>query len=77
MRAAGYSGNKNKGIQELKLTAEHGRFLAPFARILLAIAYLREHDVTQARALLLGLREDFPSNPLFAREIGRIDSLRN
>jgi tetratricopeptide (TPR) repeat protein len=77
MRAAGYWGNKNKGIQELKLTAERGRFLAPFARILLAVAYLREHDTIKARALLVGLHRDFPSNPLFTRDIERVDSLRN
>ena len=77
MRVAGYGGNKNKGIQELKLTAERGRFLAPFARMLLAIAYLRERDTTRARELLVGLHKDFPSNALFAREVERINSLKN
>ena len=77
IRLGGYSGNKTKGIQELKVTAEHGRYLAPFARILLAIAYMRARDRARARELLVSLRNDFPSNPLFAREIERIDSLRN
>ena len=37
------------GIADLQLTAEHGHYLAPFARILLAIAYVREKDQARAR----------------------------
>lgn len=73
LRLAGYGGDKAKGMRELRLTAERGRFLGPFARILLAIAYLREHRQDQARELLIGLDRDFPANPLFAREIRRLD----
>ena len=72
-RLTGYAGNKEKGIQQLRLAAENGRFLGPFARILLSIAHLRENERQQARRLLVGLREEFPSNPLFAREIARLD----
>jgi hypothetical protein len=72
LRIAGFSGDKAKGIEELKLTAERGRFLGPFARILLTIAYLREHDMARAQELLVGLQREFPSNPLFARELQRI-----
>ncbi len=74
LRLGGFSGDKKKGIRDLELTAQRGRFLAPFARILLAIAYLRETDKTRARELLTGLRDEFPSNPLFARELARLDS---
>ena len=72
LRLAGFEGDRRKGMQELRLTAERGRFLGPFARILLTIAYLREHDTVRARELLTGLQRDFPSNPLFARELQRI-----
>jgi len=48
--------------------------LAPFADILLAIAYVREHDKPHARELLASLRDQFPANPLFAKEIARLDS---
>lgn len=75
-RLGGISGTKADGIQELTLTAQHGRYLAPFARILLAIAYVRENDTSRARQLLVSLREDFPQNPLFAREIDRLDQQR-
>jgi hypothetical protein len=74
VRLDGVSGDKAAGIRELQLTAQRGRYLAPFARILLAIAYVREKDKPRARELLVSLRQDFPQNPLFAREIGRLDA---
>jgi hypothetical protein len=73
LRIAGYKGDKAQGMVQLKVTAGHGRYLAPLARILLAIAYLRDHDAGRARELLVALARDFPSNPLFPREIQRID----
>jgi hypothetical protein len=76
IRLGGIAANKQAGIEELQLTAEHGHYLAPFARILLAIAYVRERDKTHARQLLVSLSNDFPQNPLFAREIGRLDAQR-
>ncbi len=77
LRVAGFKGDKLKGMQNLQLTADGGRFLGPFARILLAIACLREHDTNRARDLLVGLNRDFPSNPLFARELQRMASKTN
>ena len=74
VRLGGVSGDKQQGIQELKLVARHGHYLAPFANILLAIAYVRDHDRQHAVELLASLREQFPSNPLFAQEIARLDS---
>ena len=73
LHLAGYTGDIAKGMDEVGVTAAHGRFLGPFARILLAIAYLRMHDTTQARELLAGLARDFPSNTLFARELRHLD----
>lgn len=75
-RLGGISGTKADGIQELTLTAQHGRYLAPFARILLAIAYVRDNDKPRAREMLVSLEQDYPQNPLFAREIGRLDAQR-
>jgi hypothetical protein len=72
LRVGGYQGDKAKGMEEVQVTAEGGRLLSPFARILLAIASLREHDTERARELLLGLEREFPSNPLFAEELHRI-----
>lgn len=74
LRLDGVGGDKQEGIAQLQLTAERGHFLAPFARIMLAIAFVREKDRAKARQVLDSLREEFPSNPLFAREIARIDA---
>jgi len=76
LRLGGVAGDKDAGIQELQLTAERGRYLAPFARILLAIAFVREKDNRHARDLLVSLRDEFPNNPLFAQEIARLESNR-
>ena len=73
MRLGGYEGDKKTGIDQLRLAAEHGRFFAPFARMLLAVAYLRDKDTRHARELLSGLHEQFPANPLFAREMARLE----
>lgn len=74
VRLGGVSGDKQAGMKELKLVADRGHYLAPFANILLAIAYVREHDKPHARELLASLRTEFPSNPLFGQEIARLDS---
>src|SRR5579862_7129539 len=74
LRLNGISGDKTEGIKELTLTAEKGNYLAPLARILLAIAYLREKRPEEARQLLSSLQADFPRNPLFPKAIAKIDS---
>src|SRR6266699_3908403 len=74
VRLGGLSGDKQAGVKELKLVADRGHYLAPFANILLAVAYVREHDNRHARELLASLRDQFPANPLFAQEIARLDA---
>ena len=76
VRLGGISGDKQEGIKELKLVAQRGHYLAPFANILLAIAYVRDHDKRRARELLASLRDEFPANPLFAQEIAKLDANR-
>jgi hypothetical protein len=72
LRMGGLPGDKQGGIADLKMTAEHGRYLKPFARILLAIAYVRDKDKPRALELLTALRTQFPGNTLFPREIARL-----
>ena len=76
VRLGGVPGDKQEGVKELTLVADHGHYLAPFAHILLAIAYVREHDKQRAREILASLRLQFPANPLFAQEIARLDAKR-
>jgi len=74
LRLGGIPADKEEGIKELQRTADHGHYLGPFARILLAIAYVREKDKPRARELLVSLRDEFPGNSLFVREIARLDT---
>jgi hypothetical protein len=74
VRLGGVPADKQEGIKELQLVAQHGHYLAPFANILLAIAYVRDHQTQRARALLASLREQFPANPLFAQEIAKLET---
>jgi hypothetical protein len=76
LRLGGLSSDKQGGIADLQTTAEHGHYLAPFARILLSIAYVREKDKSRALQLLNGLRREFPANTLFSREIAHLQSSR-
>jgi hypothetical protein len=73
LRVGGVQGDKQGGITELQTTADHGHLLAPFARILLAIAYVRDKDSAHAKEILLGLQKEFPSNPLFPKELARLE----
>ena len=69
---AGIHGDKKLGIQQLEIAADHGRYLRPFAKILLALAALREKKPEVARAQLSELAAEFPENPLFANELAKI-----
>jgi hypothetical protein len=72
-RLGGVSGDKEGGIAELQTVSAEGHLLAPFARILLAIAYVHEKELPRARELLVGLQREFPNNSLFGRELARLD----
>jgi hypothetical protein len=69
LRIYGAQADKEVGIAKLKLTAQKGHFLLPFARLLLAVAALRDKDRTKARELLAGLAHEFPHNALYAHEL--------
>jgi len=76
LRLGGLPADKQGGMADLQMTAEHGHYLAPFARILLAIAYVREKNKPRALELLADLQRDFPGNTLFPREMARLRSAR-
>jgi hypothetical protein len=65
----GVHGDRNRGIQQMQSAAEHGHYLQPFAKILLALAYEREHQAERAQPLLAALSAQFPANPIFAHEL--------
>ncbi len=70
---AGIYGDKRIGIQQLEIAAERGHYLRPFAKILLALAALREKKPAVARTQLQQLVAEFPENPLFATELAKLN----
>jgi len=72
LRLYGAGTDKEQGLKMLQLTAERGHYLLPYARLLLAIAALRDKNEDQAKELLAGLAQEFPNNPLYRRELTRL-----
>jgi len=75
LRLRGGETDRAVGIEKLRLTAEKGHYLAPFAKLLLAVAALRDRDTEHARELLAGLSRDYPLNPLYRQELIRMAQL--
>jgi len=68
----GASTDKEEGIKLLTLTANQGHYLAPFARMMLAVAAIRDGNPQQARSILIALSKQFPGNNLYDRQLARI-----
>ena len=74
LRLTGSLVDRQKGIEELRMTAQHGHYLEPFAKLLLAVAAIRDNNRAGARELLWELHNRFPNNPLYLRELNRLSS---
>ncbi|HYP05610.1 MAG TPA: hypothetical protein VER03_05180 [Bryobacteraceae bacterium] len=72
IRFDGVEGQKSAAAVKLERVAASGRYLGPFARILLAIVHIREKQPTQAFTVLDQLSKDFPANPLFREEARKV-----
>ncbi len=70
---AGIHGNKKVGIQQLEIAAERGHYLRPFAKIMLALAALREKKPEVARVQLQELVAEYPENQLFVSELAKLN----
>ncbi len=68
----GVSGSKATGMDNLRLVARSGHYLRPFAKILLAICYLREKEPRETQKLLAELSAAFPANTLLKRELAKV-----
>jgi hypothetical protein len=68
------SGDKEYGMEKLRVAATKGHYLRPFAKIFLALAALREKHEDEARVQLSDLVAEFPENHLFADELARLTS---
>jgi len=68
------NGSKEKGIQNLQMVAREGHYFRPFSKILLGIIALREKRPQEARKLLADLSHEYPENPLFRKELNKLNS---
>lgn len=65
-------GSKQKGIRNLYVVVQYGRYYRPFARILLSVIYLREKKPEESQKLLAELVRDFPENLLLRLELAEV-----
>jgi hypothetical protein len=70
----GVHGDKTLGMQQLARAAasEHAHYLRPYARLMLALASLREMNADVTRQQLQDLVMEFPENSLFAKELAKV-----
>ncbi|MFN7924599.1 MAG: hypothetical protein U0Q16_31140 [Bryobacteraceae bacterium] len=65
-------GDKQRGVANLEKVAASGRYLGPFARILLSIINLREKNLPRTASLLEGLTQEYPKNSLLKGELEKV-----
>src|SRR5450432_264509 len=68
------NGNKEKAVQNLQTVARDGHYFRPFSKILLGIIALREKHPQEAQKLLADLSREYPENPLFRKELNKLNS---
>jgi tetratricopeptide (TPR) repeat protein len=67
----GIHGDKQLGMSQVQKTADHGHYLKPFAKILLALSARREKMTEVAQKNLRELTEEFPGNPVYESEYAK------
>jgi hypothetical protein len=72
LNLTGAGTDREKGIREMRIVAEKGHYLKPYAKVLLAVAAIRSGDKRQARELLASLSHEFPDNDLFRTELKKL-----
>jgi len=73
----GVHGDKKLGMEQVSKTSENGRYLQPFAKIMLALAARREKQPALATKLLRELKEQYPASALFASEYAKAAAVRS
>lgn len=73
LRLSGAQTDRQAGLERLRVTAEKGHYLLPYARLLLAVVAIRDKDTVDARRILSGLSADFPGNRLYQRELAKLN----
>src|SRR5260370_4832501 len=71
LRFGGIHGDKKLGMEQVARTAENGRYLRTFAKLILALAARRGTQDALAQRLFRELSEQYPGNQLFASEYAK------
>ncbi len=74
LRLTGAQTDKDTGLQKLKIVAAEGHYFKPYAKILLAIAAVRDKNRPAAEHLMADLSREFPGNGLFRDEVKKLGS---
>jgi tetratricopeptide (TPR) repeat protein len=72
----GHSGNKERGLAEVKRVSEEGNWAHEDAKSYLAILYYREKRYDEALKILRGLARSYPRNYIVQQEIARVHKAR-
>lgn len=72
LRAGGAQTDKATGLRNLRLTADKGNYLQPYAQLLLAVAAMRDKDDKTARSILSDLSRRYPQNRLYREELAKM-----
>lgn len=72
LRAGGAQTDKATGLKNLKIVAEKGHYLAPFAQVFLVIAALHDHNKPKALELMETLAQQFPDNHVYNHELAQL-----
>jgi hypothetical protein len=72
LRLTGAQTDKEVGLQKLRIVAEQGHYFKPYAKILLAIAAVRDKNRPAAEQLVTELAREFPGNGLFKEEAKKL-----
>lgn len=76
MKLDNVTGTKQQGLEDLRIAADSGCYLKPFAQLLLAMFYLREKQQGQTERLLAQLTQEYPENQSFQQELQKLERHR-
>ena len=71
----GIHGDRQTGMEQLQVAATRGHYLKPLAKSMLALAAERERQFDLARSLFADLNQEFPDQPVFARELALLKAV--
>jgi hypothetical protein len=70
------TGTREQGLSDMRIAAQSGQYLKPFAELLLAMFYLRENKEDKTEELLAQLTEQYPANKIFRNEYEKLRAKR-